>query len=262
MTEPVSPTTPNTWRPDRYVQHASFVPALARDLVGWLEPKSGERVLDLGCGDGVLSMDLVRAGADVVGVDASGPMTAAARAKGVDARLGAAESLPFDAEFDAAFSNAMLHWTRDIDAVLSGVYRALRAGGRFVGEFGGAGNIAIFLAATESVMSRRGLPFVQPWYFPTPAAFADALTRAGFRVDRTQHFARPTPLPAGITEWIGVFGGPLLAHIPAAERSRLAQEIEDVLTPTLRRDDGTWTMDYVRLRFQATKPGAQGNRES
>jgi SAM-dependent methyltransferase len=70
--------------------------------------------------------------------------------------LGTAESLPFDREFDAVFSNAMLHWTRDIDAVLAGVYRALVPGGRFVGEFGGDGNTTALVAATEAVMMRRG----------------------------------------------------------------------------------------------------------
>ena len=254
MTSSVVPTTANAWQPDRYVQNASFVPAMARDLVDWLVPRRGEDILDLGCGDGVLTMELVRAGAKVIGVDASGDMAAAARAKGIDARLAAAEALPFDSEFDAAFSNAMLHWTRDIDAVLAGVFRALRPGGRFVGEFGGAGNNRGFLAATEIVLRRHGHRFTQPWYFPTAEAFSEALTRAGFAVDRTRLFARPTPLPAGIVEWIDTFGGPLLAHVPADRRSDLSKEVEVELTPTHRRDDGTWMMDYVRLRFDAHRP--------
>jgi trans-aconitate methyltransferase len=256
MTHTVTPTIPNAWQSDRYAQHASFVPVMARDLVGWLDPKPGERVLDLGCGDGVLTMDLISAGAEVTGIDASESMIAAARARGIDARLGAAESLDIIGGFDAVFSNAMLHWTRDIDAVLTGVGRALRPGGRFVGEFGGAGNIRAFLAATEAVLVRRGLRFVQPWYFPTAEAFADALTRAGFHVERTSLFARPTPLPAGIVGWIEVFGGPLLAAVPSAERHALMREIEEASTSPLRGEDGSWTMDYVRLRFAATLPGA------
>lgn len=264
MTSRPAPTTPNAWHPDRYVRHASFVPALARDLVGWLTPHPGERVLDLGCGDGVLTLDLVAAGAEVVGVDASEAMIAAARARGIDARLGAAEDLRFDAEFDAAFSNAMLHWTRDVDAVLAGVSRALRPGGRFVGEFGGAGNIAAFLRATETVLLAHGFPFVQPWYFPTVAGFSGALRRAGFVVDRIQLFPRPTPLPAGIVEWVDTFGGPLLDRIPVADRPRVSRAIEDALSSTHRQGDGTWTMDYVRLRFEAsslsTRPG--GSRVS
>jgi trans-aconitate methyltransferase len=262
MTQPVVPTTPNTWQADRYLQHAAFVPALARDLVGWLAPQRGERILDLGCGDGVLTMDLVAAGADVIGIDASPSMIAAARARGIDARLCAAERLAFGPEFDAAFSNAMLHWTRDIDAVLAGVFRALRPGGRFIGEFGGAGNIAIFLDATEAVLARRGLAFVQPWYFPTTAEFSESLARAGFAVRRSHHFARPTALPAGIVEWIDVFGGPLLAGVSEAARAEVARDVEHALESRLRQDDGTWMLDYTRLRFDAQKPGVLGNQVS
>jgi hypothetical protein len=146
----------------------------------------------------------------------------------------------------------MLHWTRDIDAVLAGVSRALRPGGRFVGEFGGAGNIATFLPAVESALRTRGLPFKQPWYFPTEADFSAALHRAGLAVDRVERFPRPTPLPAGIVGWIETFGGPLLAHVPIAERQDVGVEVEAALAPTHRQHDGTWVMDYVRLRFKAT----------
>jgi trans-aconitate methyltransferase len=262
MTSPVSPTTPNAWHPDRYVRNASFVPALARDLVGWLAPHAGERVLDLGCGDGVLTLDLVAAGAEVVGVDASEAMIAAARARGIDARLAAAEGLRFDGEFDAAFSNAMLHWTRNINAVLAGVSRALRPGGRFVGEFGGAGNIAGFLRAAERTLQAHGFAFVQPWYFPTEAEFVEALRRAEFVVNRIQLFPRTTPLPAGIVEWLDTFGGPLLDRIPPGERKQVAAAIEDALTSTHRQGDGTWTMDYVRLRFEATQQEGRAIRRA
>lgn len=251
MTTPVVPTTSNAWESDRYVKHAGFVPALARDLVGWLGPRPGERILDLGCGDGVLTLDLVGAGAHVVGIDASESMIAAARAKGIDARLAAAERLDFDHEFDAAFSNAMLHWTRDVDAVLAGVARALRPGGRFIGEFGGAGNIAVFLRAAEHVLMSRGFAYVQPWYFPTEAQFGAALRRAGFAVDRIELFERPTRLPAGVVEWVATFGDPLLAGIPSADRAPITRAIEDALSSSHRDADGTWVMDYVRLRFEA-----------
>jgi len=254
MAREIPPPPTNTWKPNLYVKHASFVPAMARDLVEWLAPIAGERVLDLGCGDGVLTMDLVRAGTHVVGVDASPAMVDAARAKGLDVRVGTAETLQFENEFDAVFSNAMLHWTRDVNAVLAGVHRALRPGGRFIGEFGGAGNTAKFLAATEAVVTRRGGPFRQPWYYPTPEAFGAALTHAGFSVDRLRLFDRPTPLAGGIVEWLDTFGEPLLEGIPPSDRPAIAREIEEAAKDTLYQADGTWVMDYVRLRFAGHRP--------
>ena len=91
-------------------------------------------MLDLGCGDGALTRRLVDAGCVVVGADASAALVATARAAGLDARRMDGEALDFDAEFDAVFSNAALHWMKGADAVIAGVARALQPGGRFVAE--------------------------------------------------------------------------------------------------------------------------------
>ena len=133
---------PQTWNPDQYARNAGFVPALGLPVVELLDPQPGERILDLGCGDGVLTEKLASLGCQVVGVDSSAAQVAAAQARGLDARVVDAHELPFEAEFDAVFSNAALHWMRQPEAVIAGVWRALEPGGRFVGELGGAGNIA------------------------------------------------------------------------------------------------------------------------
>ncbi len=252
MMEPAPAPRPNDWNPGRYARHAGFVPALARDLVTLANPAPGDRVLDLGCGDGVLAVDLVARGARVVGLDASAAMVEAARARGIDAVLGTAERLPFDAEFDVVFSNAVLHWTRDIDAVLAGVVRALRPGGRFVGEFGGDGCVASIRSAAAAVLERRGIPApVAPWYFPSAETFAAALVRAGFTADRVWLFPRPTVLPTGVVGWLETFGGPLLDAVPPADRADIAAEIQASLPPANRNEAGAWVADYVRLRFVA-----------
>ena len=174
--------------------------ALSADLAGGvfelLNPQLGERILDLGCGDGALTKRLVEAGASVVGVDSSADMVAAASALGLDARVVAAENLPFDSEFDAVFSNAALHWMHDQDAVLAGVARALKPGGRFVAEMGGHGNIATIEVALRAVFARNGLQAekLETNYFPTPAAYVSLFERHGFpggadRVDPAAHGA-------------------------------------------------------------------------
>src|SRR4051794_22877021 len=130
-----------TWDPKSYAHNAGFVAELGGGVLQLLAAQPGERVLDLGCGDGVLTEQLMRAGCKVVGVDSSAPQIEAAKARGLQALVVSGEALSFDSEFDAVFSNAALHWMRDADAVISGVYRALVPGGRFVAEMGGYGNV-------------------------------------------------------------------------------------------------------------------------
>ncbi len=130
-----------TWDPERYARNARFVSDLGMPVVHLLAPRPGERILDLGCGDGVLAAKLTAMGCEVVGVDASEMQVAAARKLGVDARVMAGEALPFREEFDAVFSNAALHWMLRPDEVIAGVWRALRRGGRFVAEMGGHGSV-------------------------------------------------------------------------------------------------------------------------
>ena len=135
----------------------AFVHGLAGGVLEWLAAKPGEQILDLGCGDGQLTQRIAATGACVAGVDASPEMLAAARSRGIDAREGSAESLPFaDGAFDAVFSNAVLHWVRDQDAMMAEVRRVLKPGGRFVAEMGGHGNIAAIRVAFMAVLARHG----------------------------------------------------------------------------------------------------------
>src|SRR5262249_13951728 len=169
-----------TWSPSAYAHHAAFVPALGAGVLEKLAPVAGERILDLGCGDGSLTERLIERGARVVGVDASPEMVAAARARGVDAHVMDATRLTFDHEFEAVFSNAVLHWIQNQDGVLAGVSRALVPGGRFVAEFGGFTNIAAISVALRAGLGGRGGPFNPAWDLPTPAAPSALLQRPPF----------------------------------------------------------------------------------
>jgi trans-aconitate methyltransferase len=243
-----------TWSPSGYAHHAAFVPALGAGILEKLAPVAGERILDLGCGDGSLTERLVDRGVSVVGVDASPEMIAAARARGLDARLMDATNLMFQGEFDAVFSNAVLHWIHDQDAVLSGVARALRPGGRFVAEFGGHTNIAGISVALRAVLGHRRIPFNRHWYYPTPAAYSALLERHGFRVELAILFPRPTPLPTGMAGWLHTFGHGALSAVPEDQRAEVEQEVIDLLKPSLCDEQGNWTADYVRLQVIGRKP--------
>lgn len=242
-----------TWDPQQYQTTAAFVPALGAPVLSLLDPQPGERILDLGCGDGVLTAELVAAGAEVVGVDRSPEMVAAAVARGLDARVIDATALTFAEEFDAVFSNAALHWVPDADAVLAGVARSLRPGGRFVAELGGHGNVAALGTALSAVLGRRGIDTsaVSPWYFPTVEAYAERLAAAGFAVDRISLIPRPTPLPGDLADWFATFGRVFLEALPADERAGASAEAVELLRPWLCDDHGRWTADYVRLRVAA-----------
>lgn len=244
-----------TWNPATYADNGAFVPALGAGVLEWLNPQPGDRILDLGCGDGQLTARIDAAGAEVVGFDASQAMVDAARRRGVDAHLGNAEALPFHAEFDAVFSNAALHWVRDQDAMLAGVKRALRPGGRFVAEMGGHGNIAAIQVALAAVVERHGFAHAfkaeQRNYFPTPESYRARLERHGFHVREIQLIPRPTPLPAGMAAWIRTFRRGVLEAVPESERETVVSETVALLEPVLQDDAGNWTGDYVRLRFIA-----------
>lgn len=246
------------WSPADYAKNAAFVPELGRAVVELLAPKPGERILDLGCGDGVLTEMLVSSGAEVVGVDASADMVAAARARGLDARVMDGQALTFGAEFDAVFSNAALHWMLDPPAVAQGVFRALKPGGRFVGEQGGAGNIARLRGALREVLTERGYPVPadDPQWYASPHEFRSVYEDAGFGEVEAWLIDRPTPLPAGAAAWYRTFRAGFLdaAQVPETEIESVVAEAETRAAPALRQPDGGWIADYVRLRFTMRKP--------
>lgn len=245
------------WRPDAYAAHARFVSEFGAGVVDLLAPRPGERVLDLGCGDGALTAEIAARGAVVTGVDASPAMVAAARARGLDAQVMRGEALSFPGAFDAVFSNAALHWMTAPDKVAEGVARALRPGGRFVAEMGGHGNVATIRTALIAALdSEAGVrtDLAGIWYFPTADAQAAVLEAAGLSVQRIALFPRPTPVAAGLAAWLDTLAAPALALAPAALRVAVRDRAAALAAPALRDAEGCWTADYVRLRFVAVKP--------
>ena len=247
-------TGDQTWDPDNYNRNARFVSDLGGGVVDLLSPQSGERILDLGCGDGALTVEIESRGATVVGVDASSDQITAAINRGLDARVQDGAALGFNQEFDAVFSNAALHWMLDPTAVIAGVKQALKPGGRFVAEMGGAGNVGAIEGALLAALRARGIDGMAryPWFFPDKAEYGGLLEAVGFTIEYIDLFARPTPLPSEMADWLETFAQPFLNAASSEDRAVVISEVTEAVRPDLQNLDGSWTADYVRLRFRAS----------
>jgi SAM-dependent methyltransferase len=248
LSQPAASTS--KWDAADYAKVGAFVAELGGAALDLLDPQPGERILDVGCGEGTLTRKIIERGATVLGIDNSPEMIAAARANGVDAVQLAAEDMQFFAEFDAAFSNATLHWVLQKEQAARAIFRALKPGGRFAGELGGEGNIARLREALDTELLIRGYapPVESGNWYPSPEEFAAIYEAAGFAEIDARLIERPTPLDHGIDKWVTTFRKGWLdrAGVPEAERA----EIGDAVAGRF----GSNVADYVRLRFIMRKP--------
>ena len=238
------------WDAADYARNGGFVAALGKAALDLLDPQPGEHILDVGCGDGTLTLKIKERGSDVVGIDNSLSMIAAAKAKGLDARLIDAADLRFDAAFDAVFSNATLHWVLDKERAARAIWFALKFNGRFAGEMGGAGNLATLRQALDEELVERGFgppTYAANWY-PGADEFIALYQQAGFTEVEARLIDRPTELANGVASWVTTFRAGWLdrAGVPHDQRDDIAAAVADRV--------GTTTADYIRLRFMMRKP--------
>ena len=200
-------------------------------------------------------MKIKNYGCEVVGIDSSIEMVNAAQKLGLNARVLSGDSLNFEQEFNAVFSNPALHWMVHRDRVVSGVHRGLKPQGRFVGEFGGEGNIKHLVAVMSAIF--QDFPefgeFKNPWYFPSVAEYSEILTAAGFIVQYIELIPRPTPLKNGIVQWLKIFANGITNNLSKEQQEIFLKEAKTRLYPLIYSKSQGWVADYVRLRFKAIK---------
>ena len=255
-----STTSQNQWNAELYDSKHSFVSNLAADLVELLSPKPRECILDIGCGTGHLTNKIATLGGEVVGIDSASTMIEQARIHypNLQFELADATTLQFTEQFDAVFSNAVLHWIKEPEKVVAGIRRALKPKGRFVAEFGGKGNVELIFAAIHIAMQAAGYPIneaLNPWYFPSIGEYGTVLEQQGLQLTFATLFERPTPLDdgeEGMQNWIKMFANSFFKALPDDKQTQVLADIENQLRPQLYKD-GTWFADYKRIRVIAVK---------
>jgi trans-aconitate 2-methyltransferase len=248
-------TEQRSWDGARYDELSSPMERLGREVLGRLDLRGDETVLDAGCGSGRLTAliaERVPRGR-VIGIDASASMIDAARERlGDAADLHVADLVGLDLggdTVDVVFSTATFHWIADHDALFASLRAALGDGGRLVAQCGGAGNIASVHAAGREVAGHD--PFRAylagwkgPWNFATPDETEHRLAAAGFGEANCWLAERPVT-PDDPREYLRTIN--LGAHL-----ERLPAELhEPFLDAMLERLGAHPTLDYVRLNIDA-----------
>lgn len=244
------------WDAEEYAKSFQFVPKYGADLLDLLEVKKGERILDLGCGNGALSARLHTLGANVTGLDNSSDMLRLARESYPNLTFlhGDATDFRLPDQVDAVFSNAVFHWIGDQHALLNCVAEALSPGGRLICEFGGKGNTQIIHGALARAFTKRGFPYRNTFFFPTIGEYAPLLEQHGLRATYAALFDRLTELKGenGLADWMDMFLPQIFEGVSPCIAEEIKREAVQELMPILHRD-GTWYADYVRIRIKAVK---------
>ncbi len=244
----------NNWNADKYNKHADFVSNLATPVVDLLNPIENEKILDLGCGDGTLAVEIKKFNIKVIAVDLSKSMVKKTKEKNIEAYVMSATELNFNNEFDAVFSNAVLHWVKDSKIAINKINTSLKNNGRFIAEFGGYGNIKFLTDAMQKVFNNHqeyGV-FNNPWYFPSDKDYKKLLEDNGFKVEYIELIPRPTSID-DISNWLDIFANGIVSHLTNEQQLNFKQEVREILKPKIYTEKNGWVADYVRLRFKAIK---------
>ncbi|MBD5627523.1 MAG: methyltransferase domain-containing protein [Desulfovibrio sp.] len=243
------------WNANLYENSHGFVAEYGKGLLDFVTPDPQQAILDLGCGTGTLACELALRAGRVIGIDASPEMIAAATRSfpQIEFRVADALELPFAAEFDMVFSNAVFHWLPDHDRLLKNIRRSLKPGGRLVCEFGAKGNVGALEDAFARACEEQGLRYASRFTFPEVGAFAQLLEANGFTPEVVVAYDRPTVLKdgeSGLANWMRQFFAGHLEAMSQKQQGAVLSRAEELARPKLW-DGSAWVADYRRLRAVA-----------
>jgi len=262
---------PYEWNAQDYEQYSDGQLKWALELMGKIDWAGDESVIDLGCGEGKVTLRLAERvpRGRVLGIDSAGSMIERARQKfpkdrhpTLRFRCMDFRDLDFREEFDLAFSNAALHWVKDQRRVLLRVARALRPGGRIVFQMGGAGNASQLLAVLDELITRD--PW-RPWFadfdfpygFYHPRDYDAWMTEAGLQPLRNELIPKDMVHngAGGLTGWIRTTWLPYIDRLPRSEREPFVLALCDAYLQRHPPDGaGCVHVPMVRLEVEAIRP--------
>ena len=259
-----------TWNAQDYAKHSAAQQKWARELIAKLSLEGTEDILDVGCGDGKVTAEIaghVSAGS-VTGMDSSGQMIALARASYPEVgypnlffKMMDARHLHFEQQFDVVFSNAALHWIRNHQPVLQGIFASLRPGGRILLQMGGKGNCAGVLSVLKRLLEEMAwreyfIDFKLPYGFHGADEYEHWLLETGFNdirvelIPKTMHFNDQ----AGLEGWIRTTWLPYTERVPEEKRDDFIAELAAEYIKAEKCDPvGGVNVAMVRLEAEAKR---------
>jgi trans-aconitate methyltransferase len=259
------------WNATDYAKNSQGQFAWALNVIERLSLGADDHVLDLGCGDGKVSVELARRvpAGRVVGVDSSPGMIDLARSTwcptvpNVEFRVADARSLNLSEAFDVAFSNSALHWIPDHLTVLRGVAAALKRGGNLFFSMGGRGSAAVVYSAIDELMR------LEPWasllsgarpphHFFGPEDYDVWLPQAGLRPRRVELVQKPMHHAnvQALEGWLRTTWMPYAERMAAAQRAEFVAKLaERVRLRCHTADTGAILLPMVNLEVEAEKLG-------
>lgn len=243
------------WDTTLYDKKHNFVSNYGKELLSYIPKNKEQKILDLGCGTGILTTQLAKMCSYVLGADSSQEMIkkAAKQHKEIDFIVCDALNLPFEKEWDIVFSNAVFHWIKDHNILLQNIYKALKPKGMLICEFGAYKNIANIENTFAKVLKELGYIYYSKFNFPKIENFNKLLIANNFHIDHIYDYDRPTPLKdgeKGLSNWIKQFFASDLVFFSKREQDIICNKVEKVLKP-IQWNGVEWIADYKRLRVIA-----------
>ena len=245
------------WNAQKYHETCGRVTEHGIKLVDILRKMRCNRVLDLGCGTGVLTNEIAGFAHEVTGIDSSSAMIEKAKTTypNLEFIVMDACSLHWENYFDVVFSNAVFHFIKTQDILLNNIHKALIKNGTLVCEFGASGNIAGLLDAIAEACKKRGKAYSLRFYYPTHDEYSDILEKHGFSVESIITYDLDTQLKEGelgLRNWINQIFNVEMEWFDISEREEILKEIEADLRP-VQWDGLNWHLPNRRIQVIAHK---------